>query len=108
MVKFEQVKGVIDEVTTKLNQIAEKMSRYSKIDTDYRARALIDEINEKVKQMNNSYNNVFAHEDFKKVYGRESGYDYSEYVKMIQDYVSQYEAIYQRIIKFESVFGYYN
>ena len=108
MVKFEQVKEVIDEVTEKLNEIAKKMSNYSKLDTDYRAEALIEEINKKVEQMHNTYNNVFAHEDFKKIYGKESNYDYTEYVKMIRDYVPKYEAIYNKIVKFESVFGYYN
>ena len=50
MIKFEQVKGIIDEVSAKLNQIAEKMSKYSKIDTDYRASALIEEINTKLNK----------------------------------------------------------
>ena len=107
MVKFQQLREIIDEVISQLNKIAEDMGRYSKIDTDYRARALIDEINEKTKQMNNTYKNVFAHKDFKDVYGENSNYDYTEYVQMIRAYVPKYKAIYERIVKFENVFGLY-
>ena len=108
MIKFEQLKGIIDEVTAQLNEIAKKMSEYSKIDTDYRASALIEEINKVVSQINGAYNNVFASDDFKDVYGKNSNYDFTEYVKTIREYVPKYEAIYQKIIKFESVFGFYN
>ena len=107
MVKFQQLREIIDEVISQLNKIAEDMGRYSKIDTDYRARALIDEINEKIKQMNNTYKNVFAHKDFRDVYGENSNHDYTEYVQMIRAYVPKYKAIYERIVKFENVFGLY-
>ena len=107
MIKFKELRGIIDEVILQLQQIAEDMGRYSKIDTDYRARALIDDINAKTKQIDNTYKNVFAHKDFKDVYGENSNHDYTEYVKMIRAEVPKYKSIYERIIKFESVFGLY-
>lgn len=108
MIPFKQVKGIIDEVSRQLAEIAEKMGRYSKIDTDYRASALIEEVNSIIKQMNSTYKNVYANKDFESVYGEKSTHDYTEYVKMIRAYVPKYEAIYQKIAKFESVFGFYN
>ena len=108
MIKFNELKKYIDEIIAKLNEIKEKMSKYSKIDTDYRAGALIEEINKKIAQIKSVYTNVYASADFRDQYGENSNYDYTNYIKMLRDQVIEYEKIYKKIIKFESVFGYYN
>ena len=108
MIKFTELKPIIDEVTDELKEIVSKMKSYSKIDVDYRAGALIDEVNAKIKQINSVYNNVYSIPEFKDLYGANSNYDYTEYVKMIKAEVARFEAIYQRIKKFETVTGYYS
>lgn len=108
MIKFAELKDIVDEVVNQLSEIATKMKNYSKIDTDYRASALIDAINSKINQLNSVYYNVYAHPDFIDVYGANSNYDYTNYVKIIREEVVRFEGIYQKIKKFESVFGYYN
>ena len=108
MIRFSEVKSYLDKTINKLNNIIEKIKKYSKYNLDHRAPALVDEIKTRINQLTSAYNNVYSNPDFSNVYGENSNYDYTEYVNMLNGDVDIFEKIYQKIIKFESVFGYYN
>ena len=103
MVTFKELKPIIDGVISDLENIIEKMRSYTKFDTDFRATALVEDVRAIIHQINSVYYNVYSHPEFKDVYGENANFDYTNYVKMIREYVDRYEEVYQRIKKFENI-----
>ncbi len=101
-VLFPQLKKIMEDVITQLEEIAENMSRYKKIDTDLRAIGLINEINDKIKNIK-LFANLYSNPKMLETYKNE---DFSEYANQISAYVTEYQKGYERIKKFENVLKY--
>ncbi|MBQ8425514.1 MAG: hypothetical protein IJX17_05795 [Clostridia bacterium] len=100
MTTLEDLETIIPDVIKKLEDIASAMSRYKKIKTDGRARVLINEINGKIKQIQKVHVVYKTSPSFK-------NHNFDEYVKMIRNYIVEYQDLYERIMKFENVIDYH-
>ena len=101
MIKFKELKPIVDEVIEKLNAITEKLKNCSNTTDEYKVIDVINQINEKIHQINSIYYNVYAHPEFKYIYGECGNFDYTDYVKLMHDCVDRYEVIFQKINKNE-------
>ena len=107
MIKFSQLRTEIDKVIKRMEDTKLSIRSYSKFDYDFRAPALVEEIDKTINQINNVYQNVYGSPDFINQYGKNSNHDYTEYIKMISNRADEFQKICERIKKFESVTGYY-
>lgn len=100
MTTLRDLEKIVPGIIKELQDISDKMSRYSKIDTDLRARELMSEIKDKIEQI----------KDNMKVFKNGSLYvnfNFDEYVVELRNYVTESELIYQRIKRFEKATDYY-
>ncbi len=103
MTRLKDLDRIVSDVIKQLQDISDNMGRYKKIDTDLRARALMKEIREKIKQIN-SCMEVFTRPDLRAAY---ENYNFDEFVTNIKSYVTESQATYERIKKFEDITEYY-
>ncbi len=103
MTRYKDLEKIVTDVKNQLQSISDNMGRYKKIDTDLRARALMKEIKEKITQINRCME-VFTRPDYRQVY---ENYNFDEFVNNIKSYVTEAQATYERIKKFEDITEFY-
>ena len=60
MIKFSQLRTEIDKVIKRMEDTKLSIRSYSKFDYDFRAPALVEEIDKTINQINNVYQNVYS------------------------------------------------
>ena len=99
MTTLKDLDKIVPEIISQLEQIARDMSKYKKINSDFRAKTLINEINAKIKETKK------VHETYKNTPSlRNKNFDY--FVDSLKDYVKDCKRIYEKIKSFEDVAGY--
>lgn len=99
MITLADLERIVPDIIARLNDIAGRMSKYKKINTDYRAKTLINEINAKINQVKK------VHEAYKNTPSYKNK-DFSNWVNMQENYISECKRIYDKIMEYESVAGY--
>ena len=103
MTRLRDLDKIVTDVINQLQNISDNMGRYKKIDTDLRARALMKEIKEKIQIIKTSME-VFKRPDLRHLY---ENYNFDNFVNNIKSYVTEFQADYERIKKFEDITEYY-
>ena len=99
MTTLKDLDKIVPEIISQLEQIARDMSRYKKINTDFRAKTLINEINAKIKETKE------VHETYKNTPSlRNKNFD--NFANSLRNYVKECKRIYEKIKSFEDVAGY--
>ena len=101
MTTLRELRVLVPEIISQLQEISDKMSRYSKIDTDLRARGLMSVIEDKIKQIRSNM------EVFNGDLITFANFDFDEYVAELRNYVVEADLTYQRIKRFEKATDYY-
>lgn len=99
MIKLADLEYIVPDIINKLQNIASKMSKYKKINTDYRAKTLINEIAAKINQVKK------VHESYKRTPSYKDK-DFSNWVALQNNYINECEYICKKIFEYESVAGY--
>ena len=99
MIALKDLETTVPDIIDRLEHIAGQMSKYKKINTDYRAKTLINEINAKIRQIKK------VHEAYKNTPSYKNK-DFSNWVNMQEDYIKECKRIYDKIMEYESVVGY--
>ena len=100
MTTLRELRVLVPEIISQLQEISDKMSRYSKIDTDLRARGLISEIEDKIDQIRDNVRVYNGDPSF-------ANFNFDEYVVWLRNYVTEADLTYQRIKRFEKATDYY-
>ena len=99
MISLTDLEHIVPDIIARLQNIASKMSKYKKINTDFRAKTLINEIAAKVNQVKK------VHEAYKNTPSYKNK-DFSNWVNMQENYIAECKRIYEKIMEYESVVGY--
>ena len=100
MTTLKDLDRIVPGMVKQLQEISNKMSIYSKIDTDYRARVLMSEIKAQIEQINTSMKIYKSSPAF-------TNYNFDNFVARIKNYVIDDEGAYQRIKRFENITDYH-
>ena len=103
MTRLRDLDRIVSDVIKELQDISDKMGRYKKIDTDLKARALMSQIKEKIGTINKSME-VFKRADLRQAY---ENYNFDNFVATIKSYVTEAQAVYERITDPEHITGYF-
>jgi hypothetical protein len=99
MTTLADLDRIVPDVIGRLDKIRSNMSRYKKINTDFRAKTLMNEIEAKIRQIkkvHEAYRNTPSY--------RNKNFD--NWVGMQENYIAECTEIYKRIMEFEDVDGY--
>ena len=96
MIALKDLETTVPDIIDKLEYIARQMSKYKKINTDYRAKTLINEINAKIRQIKK------VHEAYKNTPSYKNK-DFSNWVNMQEDYIKECKQIYDKIMEYEII-----
>ena len=99
MISLQDLERIVPELIARLEQIRIDMSRYKKINTDYRAKTLMHEIEAKVAQIKKVHAAYKATPSYRNK-------DFENWVNLQEQYIKECKAIYEKIMKYESVAGY--
>ena len=100
MTTLRELNALVPEIISQLQEISNKMSRYSKIDTDLRARGLMSEIKDKIEQIQSNMGVFNSNPSL-------ANFDFDEYVAELRNFVIEEDLTYQRIKRFEKATDYY-
>lgn len=104
MTSLSDLDTIVPQVINQLQAISDKMSRYKKIDTDLRGRALMSEIKAKIDQIKKAVD-VYKRPDLRVAY---QDYNFDTFVANIRSYIPECEAVYKRITQSENITGYFS
>ena len=99
MVTLQDLEHVVPDLIAQLERIRRDMSKYKKLNTDFRGITLMREIEAKISQIRK------VHE----TYSRTPSYrnkDFSNWVKLQEQYIAECRQIYAKIKSYEDVSGY--
>ena len=99
MTTLSDLERIVPDIISRLEQIKWNMSRYKKLETDYRGKTLMREIEAKVRQIQK------VHEAYRNTPSYKNK-DFTRWVEMQEQYVKECTAIYKKIMEYESVTGY--
>lgn len=99
MTTLQDLDRIVPDMIARLEQIRRNMSRYKKIDTDYRAKTLMNEINAKIVQIRKVHESYRIAPSF-----RNKNFD--RWVEMLEEYAADCQRIYEKIMEYEKVKGY--
>ena len=99
MTTLSDLERIVPDIISRLEQIRRNMSRYKKLETDYRGKTLMREIEAKIDVIKKVY----------EVYKTAPSYktkNFDNWVAKEEHYVKECTAIYKKIMEYESVTGY--
>ena len=99
MTTLQQLDYIVPDLIEQLEQIRRNASRYKKIDTDYRAKTLMYEIDAKINQIKKVHAAYKATPSYKNK-------DFDNWVNAQKQYIKECKEIYARIKEYENVVGY--
>ena len=99
MTTLQDLDRIVPDVIERLEWIRRQMTKYKKIDTDFRAKTLINEIAAKITQIRKVHDSYRAAPSY-----RNKNFD--NWVAMLEAYVAESHRIYEKIKAYESVKGY--
>lgn len=99
MITLQDLERIVPGLIAQLEKIHRDMSRYKKLNTDYRGITLMREIEAKIRQIqkvHTAYRNTPSYRTK----------DFSNWVRMQEQYIAECRQIYSKIMEYESVIGY--
>ena len=99
MTTLSDLERIVPDIISRLERIKWNMSRYKKLETDYRGKTLMREIEAKVRQIQK------VHEAYRNTPSYKNK-DFTRWVEIQEQYVKECTAIYKKIMEYESVTGY--
>lgn len=99
MTTLKDLEKIIPDSIERMRTIKRNMSRYKKLDTDYRAKTLMNEIDAKINQVESVYELYKTAPSYKTK-------NFDNYVNSLNHYVDECQRIYEKIMAYESVAGY--
>lgn len=99
MTSLQDLETIVPKIIRQLKDIRGSMSKYKKINTDYRAKTLMNEIDAKINQIEKvhaAYKNTPSYKNK----------DFGNWVSRLKHYVDECRAIHDKIYEYESVMGY--
>ena len=99
MTTLSDLERIVPDIIKRLNDIHGRMSKYKKLNTDFRGRTLMREIEAKVRQIQK------VHEAYRNTPSYKNK-DFTNWVEMQEQYIKECTAIYKKIMEYESVTGY--
>ncbi|MBQ8425991.1 MAG: hypothetical protein IJX17_08270 [Clostridia bacterium] len=99
MTSLQDLDTIVPDIIRRLNKIYSKLTKYKKINTDYRAKTLMNEITAKINQIKK------VHEAYKNTPSYKNK-DFTNWVNMQENYVNECNKICDKIFEYESVMGY--
>jgi hypothetical protein len=96
---LQDLDRIVPDVIERLEWIRRQMTKYKKIDTDFRAKTLINEIAAKITQIRKVHAAYRATPSY-----RNKNFD--NWVAMLEAYVAESHRIYEKIKAYENVKGY--
>lgn len=99
MTSLQDLEIVVPDIIRRLNKIHSKLSRYKKINTDFRAKTLMNEIQAKINQIKK------VHEAYKNTPSYKNK-NFDNWVQLQENYIQECNQICDKIYEYESVMGY--
>ena len=99
MTTLQELENIVPDIIRRLDKIHTKLSKYKKMNTDYRAKTLMNEIEAKIRQIRK------VHEAYKNTPSYKNK-NFDNWVKMQENYVNECNGICDKIFEYESVMGY--
>ena len=99
MISLQDLERIVPDAIERLRLIRCKMSTYKKINTDYRAKTLMNEIEAKIRQVEK------VHQAYREAPSYRSK-DFTNWVNSLEHYITECQQIYEKIKAYESVTGY--
>lgn len=99
MTRLEDLERIVPDMIARLEKIRRDMSRYKKLNRDFRGITLMREIEAKIRQINKVHAAYRATPSYRNK-------DFDNWVQMQEHYIAECRSIYNRIMEFESVEGY--
>ena len=99
MITLQDLERIVPDLIAQLEKIHRDMSRYKKLNTDFRGITLMREIEAKIRQIqkvHTAYRNTPSYRTK----------DFSNWVRIQEQYIAECRQIYGRIKEYESVSGY--
>ena len=99
MTSLQDLEIVVPNLIRRLDKIHAKLSKYKKINTDFRAKTLMNEINAKInqiKKVHEAYKNTPSYKDK----------NFDNWVHLQENYIKECNQICDKIFEYESVMGY--
>ena len=99
MTTLQELERIVPEIIGALEDIRRNMSRYKKLNTDFRGITLMREIEAKIQQIKKVHDVYRTTPSYR-------GKDFDNWVRIQRQYVAECHAIYERIKAYEDVAGY--
>ena len=99
MITLTDLDRIVPGMIERLEYISRQMSKYKKINTDYRAKTLMNEIAAKIRQVEKVHAAYKATPSYKNK-------DFTNWVNIVENYIRECQYIYEKIMAYESVAGY--
>ena len=99
MTSLQDLERIVPDLIRRLDKIHAKLSKYKKINTDFRAKTLMNEIKAKISQIKK------VHEAYKNTPSYKNK-DFDNWVKLQENYIKECNQICDKIFEYESVMGY--
>ena len=99
MTTLQDLDRIVPDVIARLDRIHSRMSTYKKLETDYRGKTLMREIEAKIEQIKKVHAAYRATPSY-----RNKNFD--SWVASLENYIAECQAIYEKIKKYEGVAGY--
>ena len=99
MITLQDLERIVPDLIAQLEQIHRDMSKYKKLNTDFRGITLMREIEAKIRQINKVHDAYRATPSYRNK-------DFTNWVESLRHYVAECLAIYKKIKAYEDVAGY--
>lgn len=99
MITLTDLDRIVPEIIAELEQIHRNMSRYKKLNTDFRGITLMREIEAKIRQIRKVHDAYRATPSYRTK-------DFTNWVQKERHYVAECQKIYEKIKAYEDVAGY--